>query len=410
MHAHFIESKKGDTMKILKRTLVCIAAAGLVGLQAHAAEPIRLGMSAPFTGGSGPLGTTIRDAARQAVAEINAAGGVLGRPLELVERDDESRNERGVQIAQELVHREKIVAGVGVINSGVGLASVRIYQQARIPLVSPGPTATAFRDFMPPKQPASFFFRMSLPDDVQARRMVEDAVVRSGFQRVAVLADSTNYGQLGKQDVIGALAAKSVTPVTVDKFNIGDVDMTPQLLRAKEAGAQALLVYGVGPELAQLANGMVRLGWKVPMIGSWTLSMPNFIENAGAAGNGARMPLTFDAEGTTGTRKAFVDKMAKLYPNGKIPAPSWAAQAYDGVNLVAMAIRQAGSTDGDKIRLALEDLKRPFLGMVQTYDKPFSASSHEAFAVEGIGFMGTVRDGLAVRADTKPVAAVTAVK
>lgn len=379
--------------------MAAMAALAGAAWQVQAADPIKLGMSAPFTGGSGPIGSAIRDGARLAVSEINAAGGVLGRPLELVERDDESRNERGVQIAQELIHREKVVASVGIINSGVGLASVRLYQAAKVPLVSPGPTATAFREHMPPKQPVSFFFRMSLPDDVQARRMVEEAVTQSGYQRVSILADSTNYGQLGKQDVVNALGAKSVTPVSVDKFNIGDVDMTPQLLRAKEAGAQALLVYGVGPELAQLANGMVRLGWKVPMIGSWTLSMPNFIENAGAAGNGARMPLTFDADGATGPRKQFVDKVAKLYPNGKIPAPSWAAQSYDGVYLVVQAIQQAGSTDGDKIRLALEDLKKPHDGMVQRYERPFSPGNHEALGNDGIGFIGVIRDGQAVRAD-----------
>jgi branched-chain amino acid transport system substrate-binding protein len=385
-------------MKLARNSLLALAVLSLVavgGSPAQAADPIKLGMSAPLTGGSGPLGVTIRDSARYAVAEINAAGGVLGRPLQLVERDDESRNERGVQIAEELIHRENVVASVGIINSGVGLASVRLYQAAKIPVVTPGPTATAFRDQMPPKLPVSYFFRVSLPDDVQAAMMIEEAVVRSGFKRVAVLADSTNYGQLGRQELVNVLAAKSMKPVTVDKFNIGDVDMTPQLLRAKEAGAEALLVYGVGPELAQLANGMVKLGWKIPLIGSWTLSMPNFIDNAGAAGNGARMPLTFVADGATGKQKVLVDALSKLYSNGRVPAPSWAAQSYDAVYLVAAAIRQAGSTDGDKIRQALENLQKPYDGMVRRYDKPFSASNHEAFNGD-VGFIGVVREGQAV--------------
>lgn len=386
-------------MNLFRSGLVTFAlAAACATAAAQTGDPIKLGMSAPLTGGSGPLGVTIRDAARQAVKEINAAGGVLGRPLQLVERDDESRNERGVQIAQELIHREKVVASVGVINSGVGLASVRVYQQAGIPLVSPGPTATAFRDYMPPKVPKSYFFRVSLPDDVQAAMMVKDAVDRSGMTRLAILADSTNYGQLGRAELVQTLAARQLTAVTVDKFNIGDVDMTPQLLRAKEAGAQALLVYGVGPELAQLANGMVKLGWKVPMIGSWTLSMPNFIDNAGSAGNGARMPLTFVADGATGKQKVLVDTLSKLYPNSRVPAPSWAAQAYDAVYITVAAIRQAGSTEGDRIRLALESLAQPFDGMVKRYERPFSADNHEAFTADNVGFIGVVRDGQAVRA------------
>jgi ABC-type branched-subunit amino acid transport system substrate-binding protein len=83
------------------------------------------------------------------------------------------------------------------------------------------------------------------------------------------------------EDLEKALSAKGMKAVTVEKFNIKDVDMTPQLLKAKQAGAQAVLTYGIGPELAQIANGMEKLNWKVPMIGSWDLSMANFLDNAG---------------------------------------------------------------------------------------------------------------------------------
>ena len=81
---------------------------------------------------------------------------------------------------------------------------------------------------------------------------------------------------------------KGVKAVATEKFNIKDVDMTPQLLKAKEAGAEAILTYAIGPELAQIANGMTKLGWKVPMVGSWTLSMANYIDNAGPGGEGDR--------------------------------------------------------------------------------------------------------------------------
>src|SRR5574337_184121 len=99
-----------------------------------------------------------------------------------------------------------------------------------------------------------------------------------------------------------ALDKLGVKPVATEKFNIGDVDMTAQLLRAKEAGAEALLTYAIGPELAQLANGMAKLGWKVPMIGSWTLAMANFIDTARANGDGALMPQTFIQKDRKSTR------------------------------------------------------------------------------------------------------------
>lgn len=379
--------------------IAALAASTLLSGAAFAADPIRIGVSGPLTGGSSPMGISMRDAMRLAVSEINAKGGVLGRPLELVERDDEAKNERGVQVAQELIHKEKVAAGLGIINTGVALASARFYQEAKVPLITPGPSGTTLTEqFGPPKSPASYIFRVSLRDAIQVEMIVAE-VLRQKLDKVAILADSTNYGQLGREDLIAGLKAKGLTPVAVEKFNIKDVDMTPQLLRAKDAGAQAILTYGVGPELAQIANGMAKLGWKVPIIGSWTLSMPNFIESAGANGEGARMPQTFIVGEATGRQKTFVDNFIKATGSSRIPGPVWAAQGYDTVLLLAAAIEQAGSTDGEKIRQALENLNTKVEGVVMVYDKPFSPTDHEAFKDSSVAVMGEVKDGRVVYAN-----------
>ncbi|MBA4255754.1 MAG: amino acid ABC transporter substrate-binding protein [Polaromonas sp.] len=346
---------------------------------AQAAEPIKIGLSGPFTGGSSSMGVSMRDGVRMAADEINKAGGVLGRQIQLVERDDEAKNERGVQIAQELINREKVVATVGFINTGVALASQRFYQEAKIPVMNNVATGTAVTHQFD-NQPDNFIFRNAAHDSIQAPMIVEEAITRRGFKKVAILADSTNYGQLGREDLEKALMAKGVKPVAVEKFNVKDVDMTPQLLKAKEAGAEAVLTYGIGPELAQIANGMTKLGWKVPMIGSWTLSMANFIDNAGPGGEGARMPQTFIQEPTTPKRQSFIISYLKTFSpkNNRIDSPVSAAQGYDSVYLLAAAIKQAGSTEGVKIKAALEDLKAPVEGVVTTYNKPFSKTDHEA--------------------------------
>lgn len=344
-----------------------------------AAEPIKIGVSGPFTGGSSSMGVSMRDGVKLAVAEINKAGGVMGRQLELVERDDEAKNERGVQIAQELINKEKVVATVGFINTGVALAAQRFYQEAKIPVMNNVATGSLitqqFKD-----QPENYIFRNAANDSIQAPMIVEEAIGKRHYKKVAILADSTNYGQLGRADLEKALDLKGVKPVAVEKFNIKDVDMTAQLLKAKEAGAEAILTYGIGPELAQIANGMTKLGWKVPMIGSWTLSMANFIDNAGPGGEGARMPQTFVQEPTTPKRQSFIISYLKTFnpKNARIDSPVSAAQGYDSIYLLAAAIKQAGSTDGPKIKAALEDLKTPVEGVVTTYNKPFSAADHEA--------------------------------
>jgi len=352
-----------------------LASSGL----AMAADPIKIGVDGPFTGGSSSMGVSMRDGVRLAVDEINKSGGVLGRKLEVVERDDEAKNERGVQIAQELINKEKVAALVGYINTGVALASERFFQEAKIPVmnnVATGSIVTHQFD----DQPDNYILRNAAHDSIQAPMIVEEAITRRGFKKVAILADSTNYGQLGRADLEKALELKGIKPVAVEKFNIKDVDMTAQLLKAKEAGAEAILTYGIGPELAQIANGMTKLGWKVPMVGSWTLSMANFIDNAGPGGEGARMPQTFIQEATTPKRKAFIENYLKTFKpkNNRIDSPVSAAQGYDSVYLLAAAIKQAKSTDGPKIKEALEDLKTPVEGVVTIYNRPFSKTDHEA--------------------------------
>ena len=361
------------TLKLSAIALACTTAG------AFAAEPIKIGVSGPFTGGSSSMGVSMRDGVRLATDDINKAGGVLGRQLVLVERDDEAKNERGVQIAQELISKEKVAATVGFINTGVALAAQRFYQEAKIPVmnnVATGSLVTHQFD----DQPENYIFRNAAHDSIQAPMIVEEAITRRNFKKVAILADSTNYGQLGRADLEKALDLKGIKPVAVEKFNVKDVDMTAQLLKAKEAGAEAILTYAIGPELAQIANGMTKLGWKVPMVGSWTLSMANFIDNAGAGGEGARMPQTFIQEPTTPKRQSFIISYLKTFnpKNARIDSPVSAAQGYDSVYLLAAAIKQAGDTDGVKIKAALEDLKTPVEGVVTRYNKPFTKGDHEA--------------------------------
>lgn len=398
------------------RSMVAALAAGVAvfGLAisgaAYAADPIKIGLTGPFTGGSSSMGVSMRDGVKLAVEEVNKAGGVLGRPLQLVERDDEAKNEVGVQIAQELINKEGVVATLGYINTGVALASQRFYQEAEIPVINNVATGTLIsKQFVPPDNKNNYIFRTSANDAIQSAMIADEAVKRQGFKKPAILADSTNYGQLGRADLVKALATMGVKPVAEEKFNIGDTDMTAQLLRAKEAGADVVLTYAIGPELAQIANGMAKLGWKVPMIGSWTLSMANFIDTAGANGNGAMMPQTFIQLPDTPKRKAFIEAYQAAYKIDRMPSPVSAAQGYDSVLLLAAAIKQAGSTDGRKIREALENLNTKVEGVVTIYDKPFSATDHEAITAN-IPVFGLVKDGRVVAAHPEDIAGDKAVR
>ena len=390
---------------MLKNLAIALAMSALLATTALA-QPIKVGLTGPFTGGSASMGVSMRDGVKLAVGEINKAGGIMGRPVVLVERDDEAKNEIGVQIAQELINKEQVVATLGFINTGVALASQRFYQEAEIPVLNNVATGTAITgQFKAP----NYLFRTAANDLIQSAMIANEAIKRQGFKAPAILADSTNYGQLGREDLVRALTGLGVKTVAEEKFNSGDTDMTAQLLRAKQAGADVILTYAIGPELAQIANGMAKLGWKVPMIGSWTLSMATFIDNAGANGEGAMMPQTFIQTGNTAKRKVFIESYQAAYKVDRIPSPVSAAQGYDSVFLLKAAIEQAKSTDGAKIRAALENLQTKVDGVVTVYDRPYTATDHEAIS-NNIPVFGVVKGGRVVVAHEDDIAGDKAVR
>lgn len=353
--------------------------------------PIRIGVSGPFSGGSSPMGDSMRNGIRLAVDEINNIGGINGRKFELIERDDEAKNDVGAKIAEELV-QQKVVATVGIVNTGVGLASIDAYQKAKIPLliaVSTGTTLT--RKFAPPAVPENYIFRISPTLDLEAKVIVAD-LSRKGMRSVSILADTTAYGEAGLKAFKEHSAAAGLDVVSEERFKIGDQDMTAQVKRAKSSSAQALVVWGIGPELAAIARNKDALGWKVPMLGSWTFSMRNFIELSGRAGEGALMPQTFIQDIGSSAKNSFLLAYKRAFKTDRIPSPMSAAQGYDGMHLLYLAIRQANSTEGTKIRDALENLKSRYQGVITSYHKPFSRADHDAIT-QNMLLMGVVSSG-----------------
>jgi branched-chain amino acid transport system substrate-binding protein len=146
------------------------------GSVAFADETIKIGLSGAFTGSSSPRGVSMRDGVKLAVSEINKSGGVFGKQIELVERDDEANSELGVRIAQELINKEQVIATVGYVNTGVALASQRFYQEAEIAVINNVTTGTVIaKQFMPPDYKANYIFRTSANDAIQSAMIAEEA-------------------------------------------------------------------------------------------------------------------------------------------------------------------------------------------------------------------------------------------
>jgi branched-chain amino acid transport system substrate-binding protein len=357
--------------------------------EVQGAEPVRIGVIGPLTGPSSDFGIPMLRGVQLAVDEINAVGGYLGRPLKLVVKDDKADPETGLKASKELA-AEHVVAAIGFCNTGVAMKSIDVFQQSRIPLIVPCSTGTPVTAKFEPR--GSYIFRTSARDAIQAPFVVRDLVHR-GLTRVAIFADKTGYGEAGLADVAKALAENHLKPAYVARFDLGVKDLRAELKAAREAGADAIFSYTVGPENAVIARGKDELHWKVQQVGAWPLSFPFFIEGAGEAAEGALMAQTFIAEPSNERRAAFLTAYSRKFKD-KLRVPVAAAQAYDTAYVLTFAlfgIRDVALT-GPRVKEALENLHRTYYGVVATYDKPFSADSKEAISANML-VMGKVHSG-----------------
>ncbi|HPR08428.1 MAG TPA: ABC transporter substrate-binding protein, partial [Denitromonas sp.] len=333
---------------------LCLAF-GLAASSAHAEDTVKIGLSGPFSGGSAPMGVSMRSGIRMAVDEINTyVGGVLGRKIELIERDDAANPDKGLAIAEELVSKVKVVATVGIVNTGVALKSIDVYQNAKVPVVVAVSTGSEVTQrFAPPNASANYVFRMSPRTGVSNAFLARHLVEARGFRQIGILADDTGYGEAEMGDLVKALATHGVTPVRVERFGIGDRDMRAQLDAVRAAGAQALVMYGIGPELAAIAKTRLEMGWTVPTFASWTVSMRNFLDQAGPAGDGVMTVQSFIPGSENSRHRQFVSEFATRYGKDAMESAMSAAQGYDAMRVLFNAMSLAGSDDGDRIRLAL---------------------------------------------------------
>jgi len=393
----------------MKKHLIAMLLLGCAA-QVYAADTIKIAITGPFSGGSAPMGVSMRDGAKLAVNEINAAGGILvgGKKMkiEVVERDDEADNARGALIAQELASMDGLSGVIGTANTGVVIAGDKYLQEKGVTkIITPAAGSASMTQWVKAGVPELSIFRFSADDGLQAQMVVKEAIKR-GYTKVAVFHDTTNYGVSGRDDLLNQikLQGNKLQVVTTEKFKIGDKDMTAQLLKAKTGGAQAILIWAIGPEMAAVANDMEKLGMRLPLIGGWTLCMSNFIDNAGKNGNGAIMPQTFIEDPITPRARKFIDAYHKAYHVERMPSPMSAAQGYDALLIFAAAVKQAQSTDTHRIKEALEDLKEPVKGVIADWKHPYakwnpaSEDTHEAFRVQNV-VMGMVKDGQVVFAN-----------
>lgn len=353
-------------------------------------EPIRIGVPGAFSGPSGPLGEAVERGLELQATQINDAGGLLdGRPIELVYRDHEANPDKGITNVRELLEREQVVALVGETSSGVALAEAPIVNQAGIPWVITVSTGTKVTEQPDPNS----VYRVSLVDKDQTEFALAAATER--YSKIALLTDTSGYGQGGLTDLLAAMEEQGIEPVANETYAVGDTDMTPQISSIQASGADVIINWGLGPEAAQIRRAMEQVGADIPMIGSWGLSMPNYMELGGdlAEGTYVVQAFSFDTDDpqVSEVREAYEEE----YGTDRVLFPNGVANSYDGLGLLAAAIDEAGSTEPEAISEALQTVS--YDGLIKDYEEPW-ADGHEALGLDDM-FLSVIEQGDFVRVE-----------
>lgn len=369
-------------MNLIRRTLLSASIAiSILGMNASiAAEPIKIGLVAALSGQSALSGAAISKGLAIAIDQINAAGGLLnGRKLELVRRDDESNPAKGVVAARELIFKEKVAVIFGGLDTPVSMAIVPLVNQEKIPFMGPWAAGTPITNN---GANPNFVFRVSAVDEIVDQGMVDYAQKTFKTSKFGLILVNNPWGESNEKGLKAALAAKGLTAVGSEKFEANDVDIVPQLTRLKAAGADTLFLVGnVGPS-AQVVKSLDRMGWKVPIVSHWGPAGGRFTELAGPNAKDVHFVQTysfFGAQSPVGEKvvKALMAKYPEIKGPEDISPAVGVANAYDGMLLVAQAIAQAGSTEGDAIRRAFYQLD-DVTGLIKKYSKPFQPGVHDA--------------------------------
>ena len=374
-------------MSLTRRQALASAAGALASTIAKPAiaakEPIRIGYLPALTGPSSSTGIGINRGAELAVKEINAAGGVDGRPIELIVRDTQSEPTKAVNGAAELAHGEKVSVVFGPLNSGESLAAVPLLARANMPQVHPC-WVDSLTD--PKKYPMCF---RNAPTNQQigaaANRYVVD-VLR--HKKVAVISDTTGYGTASVNAYVPMLKAKGAEVVYQGNVDAANPDLTPEILRMRNAGAEAIMPWSVNPGfLSRIINTRGQMGWDVPIVGQTTLGSGQtsaLLEKpeywAKVYPNNFR-PVCFTADGKlTDRTSGFLDRLKSAKIDVSDTLLWWVALGYDSPYMITQAMKSVG-TEPEKIVGYLNQLKN-FPGVYG--DISFTPDHHDGYPDEEV--------------------------
>ncbi|WP_280960580.1 ABC transporter substrate-binding protein [Butyricicoccus faecihominis] len=343
---------------MVKRTIsLALCGAMLLGALAGCGKggeeaPIKIGYFGPLTGGTAQSGQAARNGLQIAVDELNAAGGVLGRQVDVIEYDDKSSPEQAVRAATKLVQVDKVDAIFGSLHSGNVLAAAPVIEDSKTLTVAGGTSPTWLQ------QGYTYLFRALANSDVAAVQLAKYAQSQN-FKRIAIFTSNDEYGSTGGQGFIQAATPLGIEFVANETFTVGDRDYTGQFAKINAAEPEAVLVWSVGEELGAVTKQLRQSGYTGPILGPEGYTLPEIYEIAGDATDGVCFAAQYlvyanpeDAEDPQ--MQAFLQAYLDSY--NEPPASDNAYRAYDGMKMIALAMETCGKANGPELRDAYNDI------------------------------------------------------
>lgn len=344
---------KATALSVLLALSGCAESTGSSGTPSGGGTgEILVGAVLDVTGAGASLGVPERQALEMLAEQLNAAGGINGRKVKLLIEDNQSTEDGAAKAATKLLSSDKVSILLGASRTGPSLAMKSLAETAKIPMISLAASAKIVEG-------ASWVFKTAQNDRVVQERLVEDMAAK-GFKKLAIVRDSSGYGEGVAETITELGKASGLDVVTVQKFDPTATDFTSQMVNVRAAAPDVVLIWGIPPAAALAQVAYRQLGPKVPVYQSHGIGNKAFLDAAGASANGVLVPLgriaVADQIADSDPQKAVISAFVADFKAKYGAAPSgFAGYAHDAFKIATEALKTAG-TDAEKLRAAIESI------------------------------------------------------
>lgn len=351
-------------------------------------EPIKIGALFSVTGPASFLGAPEEKTVQMMAEQINAAGGINGRKLELVIKDTAGSPEKAVSFAKQLIEEDKVLAIIGPSTSGETMKIKDLCEENQIPLVS----CAAAETIVVPV--AKYVFKVPQKDS-QAVTWIYRTMKDMGISKIAVVSSSDGFGAAGKKQLEDMAGAEGIQILANEVYDKSATDLTDVLTKVKgNSSVQAVVNWSIVPAQSIVAKNMKQLGLNVPLFQSHGFGNLKYVEQAGVAAEGILFPasrlLIVDQLPDSHRQKKLLATYKKDYESRfKEDASTFGGHAYDALTVVVEGLKKAGTPDRQKLRDAIENLK-DVVGTAGVFN--FSATDHTGLDLTAFEML-TVKDG-----------------